>query len=150
MGHARMSFLDACRGYHQIAMHGPDQEKTAFITFRGVFCYKVMLFGLKNKGATYQRMITKIFESILCKTMDAYINDMMVKSRRKIDHVKHLIEVFIVQKNHKLRLNTAKGAFGVSLKKFLGHFVTRRGIEANSEHIIMINNLINPKTAKEV
>ena len=60
-GHDRMSFLDAYRGYHQIPLYAADQEKTAFITPRGTYCYKVMPFGLKNAGATYQRLVTKMF-----------------------------------------------------------------------------------------
>uniref|UniRef100_A0A2N9GI29 Uncharacterized protein n=1 Tax=Fagus sylvatica TaxID=28930 RepID=A0A2N9GI29_FAGSY len=75
-GHQRMSFLDAFQGYHQIAMNPADEEKTAFITPRGIFCYKVMPFGLKNAGATYQRMITKMFSSQLGKTVEVYIDDM--------------------------------------------------------------------------
>ena len=74
-----------------------------------------------------------MFEPILGKTMDAYIDDMVVKSRREIDHVKDLTEVFTILKVHKLRLNTAKCAFGVSSRKFLGHLVTRRRIETNPE-----------------
>jgi len=60
-GHARLSFMDAYRGYHQIAMEVADVEKTAFITPRGTYCYQVMPFGLKNAGATYQRMVSKMF-----------------------------------------------------------------------------------------
>ena len=60
-GQDRMSFLDAYRGYRQISMYGPHQEKTAFITPRGIYCYKVMSCGLKNAGATYQRLVTKMF-----------------------------------------------------------------------------------------
>ena len=73
--HARMRLLDAYPGYHQIVMHEPNQEKTIFITPRGVLCSRVTPFGLKNAGATYQRMIMKMFEPILGKTMDVYIND---------------------------------------------------------------------------
>ena len=74
-------------------MHGPDQEKIAFITPRGEFCYKVIPFELKNTRATYQRMITKMFEPIMGKTMDAYIDDMVVKSKKNLDHVRDLTEV---------------------------------------------------------
>ena len=59
-GHERISFLDAYSGYHQIPLFGPNQEKTAFITPKGTYCYKVMLFGLKNASATYQRLINKM------------------------------------------------------------------------------------------
>ena len=60
-GYDRMSFLNAYQGYHQIPMSGLDQEKTTFITPRGIYCYKVMPFGLKNAGATYQRLVIKMF-----------------------------------------------------------------------------------------
>ena len=80
-GHERMSFLDAYRGYHQIAMFNPDQSKTSFITPRGLFCYKVMSFGLKNVGATYQRLVTRMFWSQIGKNVEVYINDMVIKSR---------------------------------------------------------------------
>ena len=81
-GHDRMSFLDAYRGYHQIPMYRPDEEKTAFITPRGIYCYKVMPFGLKNTGATYQRLVTMMFQAQLGKTMEVYIDDMVVKYKR--------------------------------------------------------------------
>uniref|UniRef100_A0A2N9EC48 Integrase catalytic domain-containing protein n=1 Tax=Fagus sylvatica TaxID=28930 RepID=A0A2N9EC48_FAGSY len=86
-GHERMSFLDAFQGYHQIALRKEDQEKTAFITPQGIFCYKVMPFGLKNAGATYQRMVTKMFSKLLGKTVEVYIDDMVVKSVKSTDHV---------------------------------------------------------------
>ena len=126
-----MSFLDTYRGYHQIAMLEPDQEKTAFITSRGVFCYKVILFGLKNASATYQRMVTKMFEPILGKIMDAYIDDMVINNKEESDHIRDLTEVLTILKRQKLRLNATKCAFGVSSGKFLGHLVTRQWIKAN-------------------
>jgi hypothetical protein len=66
-------------------MNAPDQEKTAFITPRGAYCYKVMPFGLKNAGATYQRMVTKMFGHIIGKTVEVYIDDMLIKSFREED-----------------------------------------------------------------
>uniref|UniRef100_A0A2N9H312 Uncharacterized protein n=1 Tax=Fagus sylvatica TaxID=28930 RepID=A0A2N9H312_FAGSY len=86
-GHERMSFLDAFQGYHQIALKEEDQEKTAFITPRGIFCYKVMPFGLKNAGSTYQRMVTKMFSELLGQTVEVYIDDMVVKSVKSTDHI---------------------------------------------------------------
>ena len=61
-GHPRMSFLDAFQGYHQILLALEDQEKTAFVTPTGNYRYKVMPFGLKNVGSTYQRMMMRMFE----------------------------------------------------------------------------------------
>ena len=77
-----MSLLDAYQGYHHIVMHELDQEKTTFVNSRNIFCYKVMPFGRNNAGSTYQRMITKIFKPLMEKIMDAYIDDMVVKSKR--------------------------------------------------------------------
>ena len=77
-------------------MHEPNQEKTASITPRGVFYYKVMPFGLKNAEATYQRMITKMFEPILGKPVDAYIDDMVIKNRKESDNVRDLTKVFTI------------------------------------------------------
>ena len=73
-----------------------------------MFCYKVMLFGLKNAGATYQRMVTKMFESVLRRTMDVYHDDMVVKSKEEPEHIRDLIEVLAILRRHKLRLNVAK------------------------------------------
>ena len=89
-GHGMFSFLDAFSGYHQIPMHPPDAEKTTFITSHGLFCNNVMLFGLKNAGATYQRLVTKMFKPMLGKTMEVCIDDMLVKSKERSDHAGHL------------------------------------------------------------
>ena len=67
-------------------MHPPDAKKTAFITSQGLYCYDVMPFSLKNVGATYQRMVTKIFRPLLDNTMEAYIDDMLVKSKERFDN----------------------------------------------------------------
>ena len=80
----------------------------------GIFCYKGMLFRLKNAGATYQRMIVKIFKPLIGKTMDAYIDDIVVKIKKGSDHLKDPVEVFAILKEHKLRLNATKCAFGVN------------------------------------
>ena len=89
-GHGMLSFLDAFLGYHQIPMHPPNTEKTTFITPHGMFCYHVMPFGLKNVGTTYQRLVTKMFRPLLRKTMEVYIDDMLVKSKERPDHAGHL------------------------------------------------------------
>ena len=89
-----LSFLDTFSRYHQILMHLPDAEKKAFITPHRLYCYNVMPFGLKNVWATYQRLVTKIFRPMLGKTMEVYIDDMLVKSKKRFDHTKHLQEAF--------------------------------------------------------
>ena len=76
-GHGMLSFLDAFSGYH----HPPDEEKTTFIFPYELLCYNVMLFGLKNFGATYQKLVTKMFKPMLSKTMEVYVDDMLVTSK---------------------------------------------------------------------
>ena len=92
--HKILLFLDAFSRYHQIPMHPPDAEKTTFIIPHGLYCYDVMPFGLKNVGATNQRLVTKILRPLLGSTMEAYIDDILVKSKDRFDHTKHLQEAF--------------------------------------------------------
>ena len=68
-------------------MHSDDQEKTMFVTDNGIYCYKVMSFGLKNAGATYQRFVNQMYKDQLGDTMEVYIDDMLVKSKQAKDHV---------------------------------------------------------------
>lgn len=82
-GHELLSFMDEFSGYNQILMHLADAEKTAFITERGAYCYKVMPFNLKNADATYQRLVNRMFANLIGKTMEVYIDDMLVKSQRQ-------------------------------------------------------------------
>ena len=146
-----MSFLDAFQGYHQIPLVIDDQEKTAFITLVGNYHYKVMPFGLKNAGSTYQWMITKIFEPQLGKNVEVYINDMVVKSKLVFEHLTDLVTIFEILRRNKLRSNASKCSFGVGLGKFLGYMVTYRRIEVNPYQIRAINSLQplrNPKVQK--
>ena len=122
--HGMLSFLDAFSGYHQIPMHSPDAEKTAFITSYGLLCYNVMPFGLKNAGATYQRLVNKMFRPLLGKTMEVYIDDMLVKSKERPDHAKHLQETFELLRVYGMKLNPSKCVFRVSAGRFLGFMVT--------------------------
>ena len=132
-GHERMSFLDAFQEYHQIALRRKDQKKTAFITPKEVFCYKVMPFGLKKAKATYQRMVTKMFSELLGKTVEVYIYDMVVKSTKSSDHVQDLRHVLDILRRHNLKLIAAKCSFRVGSGKLLGFMVTQCGIEANMD-----------------
>ena len=75
-----MCFLDAFKGYHQIEMAEEDREKTSFITEEGTYCYRTMPFGLKNAGATYQRLVNKRFQNQIGRSMEVYVDDMIVKS----------------------------------------------------------------------
>ena len=92
-----------------------------------------MLFGLKNVGSTYQRMMTKMFEPWLGKNIEIYVDDMVVKSKVVTEHLEDLGDIFVVLRRHKLHLNASKCSFGVGSGKFLGYMVTYRGIEVNPD-----------------
>lgn len=123
-GHLRMSFLDAFKGYHQIALAPKDQEKTTFTSPKGNYHYTVMPLRLKNAGATYQWMVTRMFRDQIGSTVEVYIDDMVVKSKENERQVTDLIEVFKILRRHKLHPNAGKCAFGVGAGKFLGHMIT--------------------------
>ena len=109
-----------------------------------------MPFGLKNAGSTYQRMITRMFEPQLGKSIEVYIDDMVVKSKVVFEHVGDLRKNFEILRKHKLRLNASKCSFGVRSGKFLGYMVTHQGIEVNPDQIKAISNLQLPRNSKEV
>ena len=136
--HQRMSFLDVFQGYHQIALTPKDREKTSFITPEGNYHYTVMPFGLKNIGATYQRMVIRMFKEQISEMVEVYIDDMVVKSRRNEEHVPNLVEIFKILRQHKLRLNADNCAFDVGSSKFLGYIITTQGIEVNPDQITAI------------
>ena len=122
--HDILSFLEAFSRYHQIPMHPPEVKKTTFISPHGLYYYNVMSFGLKNAGATYQRMVTRIFRSLIGKSMEVYIDDVLVKSKERPDHTRHLQKTFELLRRHNMKLNPLKCTFGVTLGKFLGFIVT--------------------------
>ena len=100
-----MSFLDTFQGYHQIPLAPGDQGKTAFMTPIGNYHYKVMPFSLKNAGSTYQKMMTRMFELRLGKSIEVYIDDMVVKSKVVSEHVGDLSVIFNILRKRKLHLN---------------------------------------------
>ena len=149
-GHELLSFMDAFSGYNQISMDPDDQEKTSFVTAQGTYCYRVMPFGLKNAGATYQRLVNRMFQKQIGVTMEVYIDDMLVKSTTAELHIAHLSEAFQILINYNMKLNPAKCAFGVSAGKFLGFIVNHRGIEANPDKIKVVLDMPSPSSIKEV
>nr|KYP55078.1 Retrovirus-related Pol polyprotein from transposon 297 family [Cajanus cajan] len=149
-GHKFLSFLDAYSGYNQIRMHLQDEEKIAFITETANYCYRVMPFGLKNAGATYQRLMNKIFSDHIGRSMEVYVDDMVVKSGDVSAHAQDLTEVFQALRHHQMRLNLEKCVFGVSGGKFLGFMLSNRGIEANPDKCQAILDMKSPGNLKEV
>ena len=108
-----------------------------------------MLFGLKNAGATYQRLVNKMFQKQLGESMEVYIDDMLVKVVKAELHIVHLAEAFQVLKHYNMKLNPAKCAFRVSAGKFLGFIVNSRGIEENPDKIKAVLNMQLPSNTKE-
>ena len=150
VGHELLSFMDAFSSYNQIKMDPSDQEKTSFVIGQGTYCYQVMPFRLKNAGATYQRLVNKMFQKHIGTSMEVYIDDMLVKSVKVELHVDHLAESFQVLKDYKMKLNPTKCAFGVSAGKFLGFIVNSRGIEANPDKIKAVLDMQPPSNTKEI
>ena len=101
-----------------------DQEKTAFVTSQGLYCYKVMPFGLKNAEATYQRLVNQMFEKQIGRNVEVYIDDMLVKSKEEEDHLDDLKETFNTLRQYNIKLNPSKCAFRISSRKFLGFMVS--------------------------
>ena len=85
-GHKLLSFMDAFSRYNRILMDEDDQEKTSFVTSQGLYCYKVMPFGLKNVGATYQRSVNRMFFHQIGRNVEVYVDDMLVKSKEEANH----------------------------------------------------------------
>ena len=148
--HELLSFMDTFFGYNQINMDPDDQEKTSFVTRQWTYCYRVMPFGLKNAGATYQRLVNRMFQKQIGTSMEVYIDDMLVKSIMVELHITHLAEAFQILKEYIIKLNLAKCAFGVLAGKFLGFIVNNRGIEANPDKIKAVLDMPLPSSIKEV
>ncbi|XP_075674961.1 uncharacterized protein LOC142644177 [Castanea sativa] len=126
VGHEALSFMDGFSGYNQICMAPKDEELTAFRTLKGVYCYKVMPFRLKNAGATYQRGMQRIFDDLLHMNVECYVDDLVVKSKKRIEHLQDLRQVFERLRRYQLKMNPMKCAFGVTSGKFLGFIVRHR------------------------
>ncbi|KAL1206462.1 RNA-directed DNA polymerase-like protein [Cardamine amara subsp. amara] len=119
-GHELLSFMDSFSPYNQIRMNPDDQEKTSFITDKGIYCYIVMPFGLKNVGATYQRLINRMFDKKSGTTMKFYIDDLLVKSLKESEHIQRLDQCFKILNEYGMKLNPAKCTFSVPSREFLG------------------------------
>lgn len=144
------SFMDGFSGYNQIKMSPDDMKKTTFIMLWGTYFYKVMPFGLKNAGATYQRAMVTLFHDTIHKEIEVYVDDMIVKSITKDDHLERLGELFPRLQNFKLRLNPAICTFGVRSSKLLGFIVSQKGIEVDPDKVRAIQDIPPPRIEKEV
>ncbi|GKB21434.1 reverse transcriptase domain-containing protein [Tanacetum coccineum] len=105
MGFKYKCFLDAYKGYHQIQMSKKDEEKIVFHTDEGIFCYPKMPFGLKNARAIYQRLVDTIFEGQIGKNLEAYVDDMVIKSKIEQDLIQDIEETLLALKKVNMKLN---------------------------------------------
>jgi hypothetical protein len=133
--------LDVYSSYHQISLAIDDEEKIVFITPFGVFCYTKMAFGLTNGGATYQKCIHIILEPQIGRNDEAYIDDVVVKSKKHVDLLDNLKETFDNLRNYKMMLNLKKYVFSVSSGKLLDYMVSFREIDTNPKKVEAIKQL---------
>jgi len=131
-------------------MHRKDKEKTTFMMADANYYYEVMSFGLKNVGATYQRLMDKIFQGLIGWCVEVYVDDIMVKSDSFDQHVEDLKDVFKSLREANMKLNPEKCTFGVEGGKFLGFMLIHRGIEANPDKYQAIVGMRSPKNIKDV
>nr|GEY51029.1 reverse transcriptase domain-containing protein [Tanacetum cinerariifolium] len=149
-GYPFKCFLDAYKGYHQIQLAEPDKEKTTFHIRQGVYCYTKMPFGLKNTGATYQRLMDKAFDSQIGQNIKVYVNDLVVKSYIEAEMLRVIDETFRTLRKINMKLNPKKCTFGVAEGVFLGHVVTPDGIKPCPNKTSAVLQLPSPRTIKEV
>ncbi|GKB93670.1 reverse transcriptase domain-containing protein, partial [Tanacetum coccineum] len=149
-GYPFKCFLDAYKGYHQIQMAESDEEKTAFHTSQGVYCYTKMPFGLKNAGATYQRLVDRAFDSQVGRNMEVYVDDLVIKSHTEAEMLRDVGETFRTLQKINLKLNPKKCTFEAVEGMFLRYTITLEGIKPCPDKTEAILQLPSPQKIKEV
>jgi hypothetical protein len=149
-GSALLCFLDCYSGYHQIALKVSDQDKMMFITPHDIYCYTTMTFGLMNAEATYQKAIQKYLESQIGRNVEAYVDDVVVKTTNEDDLIADLAQTFANLWHYRWKLNPEKCVFGVPSDKLLGFMVSHRGIKANPTKVDAIHMMNQPTEKKDV
>ncbi|GJR91245.1 reverse transcriptase domain-containing protein, partial [Tanacetum coccineum] len=143
-------FLDGYKGYHQIKMAKEDEEKNTFITSQGIFCYSKMPFGLRNVGATYQRLVDKAFHKQIGMNLEVYVDDLVVKSRTEDEIIRDIEETFKTLREINMKLHPKKYTFGVEEGMFLGYKVNTKGIKVCPNKVDAVLSLPSPKCLKDV
>jgi hypothetical protein len=149
-GSVLLCFLNCYSGYHQIALHFYDEDKIVFITPHGIYCYKVMTFGLRNAIATYQKAISKCLKTQIGKNVEAYVDNVVVKTTEEDKLIAELSDTFANLREFQWKLNPTKCVFGVPSRLLLGFMVGHRGIEANPVKIDAIRKMAKPSNKKDV
>nr|GEY94136.1 reverse transcriptase domain-containing protein [Tanacetum cinerariifolium] len=149
-GYPFKCLLDAYKGYHQIQLAAADEEKTAFHTGQGVYCYTKMPFGLKNAGAMYQRLMDKAFKSQMGRNIEVYMDDLVVKSHNEAKMVRDIEETFQTLRKINIKLNPKKCSFALAKGVFLAYVITPEGIKPCPDKTTAVLQLPSPQTIKEV
>jgi hypothetical protein len=145
-----LSLLDMFSGYHQIRVRKEDEEKTSFTTPFGTFCFVRMPEGLKNARCTFLRMIAIVLHPHIRRNILAYVDDIVVKSVQRRDHISDLAETFANLRAANLKLNPEKCVFRIHKGKVLGCLVSTKGIEANPDKIKALVEMQDPVSVKDV
>ncbi|GKC00054.1 reverse transcriptase domain-containing protein, partial [Tanacetum coccineum] len=133
-----------------IEMAEEDEEKTAFHTPHGVYCYTKMSFGLKNAGATYQRLVDKAFKKQVGQNLEVYVDDLVIKSHTEAKLLRDIEETFRTLRKINMKLNLKKCTFGAVEGMFLGYMIAPEGIKPYPEKIEVVLQLPSPWIIKEV
>jgi hypothetical protein len=148
VGSVLLCFLDCYSGYHQIALKVSDHDKTTFITPHNIYCYTAMTFGLKNTGATYQKAIQKCSESQIGDNVEAYVDNVVVKTMVEDNLIADLTQTITNLRRYHWKLNPEKCVFAVPSGMLLGFMVSHRGIEANPTKVDTIHRMKRPTRKK--
>jgi hypothetical protein len=132
----------AAQGYHQIALHPDEEDKTTFITPHGIYCYKVMTFGLKNARATYQKAIQKCLKTQIGKNVEAYVDDVVVKTTEEDKLIADLTETFANLREFQWKLHPTKCVIATSRPEAPGAVTTTYSAEA--EHVARLLLALEP------
>nr|GEV01240.1 reverse transcriptase domain-containing protein [Tanacetum cinerariifolium] len=136
-GYPFKCFLDAYKGYHQIRMAEQDEKKMAFHTSHEVYCYTKMPFGLKNDGATYQRLVAKSFDRKIGRNLKIYVDDLVIKSHTETELLRDIEETFRTLRKINMKLNPKKCTFGAAEGMFLGYMISLEGIKPAISAVLM-------------
>ncbi|GKF43357.1 reverse transcriptase domain-containing protein [Tanacetum coccineum] len=127
-----------------------DEEKTTFITSQGIFCYSKTPFGLRNSGATYQRLVDKAFHKQIGRNLEIYVEDLVIKSRTEDEIIRDIEETSKTLREINMKLNPKKCTFGVEEGMFLGYNVNTKGIKVCPDKVDDVLSLPSSKCLKDV
>lgn len=149
-GSAWFSTMDLQYGYWQVELEEEDREKTAFTTGSGLYQFKVMPMGLTNAPATCQRLMEMVLRGLPWKTCLVYLDDVLIYSRSFSEHLQHLEEILSRLQSSGLKLNPSKCCFARDQVQFLGHVVSKNGIQPDPKNVKSVQDWPIPRTVTEV